>query len=318
MTLTTAMLCFPNRALQATLSDPTGAWLPSLPLSNLQGTDPSIVARTNGIQTNYDEMGNPYTAGIDINFGQLRSTVAMSLCGHNFSLSATIRFVLWSDYTMTGKVFDSGYQPVWPRYNPTLLCDWEDSNWWSGQINTDDIPEDPAVALQLVSNPSGIIVPMGAQYASIRIFDPLGGMQFTPNGNELVMSNPGYLQAGMLFMVPGWIPVFNFSPGMKLIESDTSLVDTAQGGSKVFDQRAKVRKFTGTLNYMSRYEGVTKGLRMSRNLGISGPLLLVMNPSDPVLMQQTAFPCRLSSQDKSLDFANCLFTDMEIDLEEIV
>jgi len=311
------MLCYPNRGDAATLSDPTGAWLSSLPVSNVQLGDPSHVARTNDLQTNYDELGNPFTAGIDINYGQLRTTVAMSLVNHNLSLSATCRFVLWTDQTMTGKVFDSGYQPVWPRYYDTVSCNWEDSNWWSGQINSDDLGVDPAIYLQMVSN-SGIIMPMGAQYASIRIYDPLGGLLFTPVGNQLVTSVAGYLQIGRLFLTPGWIPVNNFSPGVKLIESDTTESDTSQHGNKIYDQRPRIRKFSGTLAYMSRNEGVTSGLRMARQLGISGDLLFILDPSDPVLMQQTAIPCRLSSPDKSLDFASCLFTSMEIDLEEIV
>ena len=133
---TNVSLSYPNRCDECEISDDNPAdWTSTLPLSNIQNKVLKRVARTlTGIRATVLKVNLPYEA---------RSIGVVSVINHNFTTSAKVRFIGYSELDFTGDVrFDSGanfraWTVLYPIYANGLASDaipWESRNWWAGSI----------------------------------------------------------------------------------------------------------------------------------------------------------------------------------------
>ena len=300
------LIAWPNRSDAGTL---TGSpWSSALPVANLQNRFLTNYARTTATALFTPSPaipdGSQCSAVVNVNFGLARYTTAMALLHHNLSLSANVRLVLWQDPANTIPVYDSGWQPAWPRYYDTLSLRYNDSNFLYGQLSLDDFGVVPSIFLQMVGTPNVPANATPAQYASIYIQDP---------------ANPaGYIQIGRLYMAEDWTPVRNMSYGdTSLAWVDPTVVDTSLDGTEYYEERSKYREAVFTLKYMSNTEGVTMALRMTQNRGVSGDVLYVFDPANPQLLQQRSFVGRLEEL-SPLVYSQFGLTSMAFKIKELV
>jgi len=129
-------LSYPNRCDVCEISDDNPAdWSTTLPLSNIQNKVLKRVARTlTGIRATVLKVNLPYEA---------RSIGVVSVINHNFTTSAKVRFIGYSELDFAGDVrFDSGANfRAWTILHPIFAnglageaIPWESRNWWSGTI----------------------------------------------------------------------------------------------------------------------------------------------------------------------------------------
>jgi len=205
---------------------------------------------------------------------------------------------------MTTPVYDSGWQNVWPRYYDTTSLLWNSTNFLFGRLTTDDFGVLPAIWLQMVQAPSGLVSPFAAQYATIYVSDPTNAA--------------GYLQFGRLYMAENWTPARNFIYGQTSIGwQDPSIVDTALDGTEYYEERSMYREAIFTLPYLSPTEGVTRALNLTRNRGITGDLLYIWDPTNIQLLQERSFVGRLESL-SPLVYTQYGLTSMAFKIKELV
>ncbi len=297
------MICWPNYSDSGTLTDPNGAWSSAAPLSNLQNRFLSKAARTNDLSTFTDGGGLPYTAAININFGAAVPLSTISFVKHNLSLGASVRTVFWTGADMTTPVWDSGYLPVWPRWFDTLSLQWGMSNFWTGQIQQEQIPFVPSIYLAIPTDAVGGIAILYAQYATIYIYDPL---------------NPsGFLQISRMYASSGYQPTINMSWGASIQWNDPSVVSAALDGTEYFESRPMFRSVNISLDNMSKTEGVSQVLLMTRMRGITGDVLFIWDPTDTQSVQQLSFIGRFDGL-SALAFPTYPITSMPLKIKELV
>lgn len=301
------LIAWPNRSDAGML---TGSpWSAALPVTNLQNRFLTNYARTTGVSLFTPSPAIPdnsqCSAVINVNFGQGRYVTACALLRHNLSLSAQARLVLWTDATMTIPIYDSLWQPIWPRYFDTASLRWNDSNFLFGRLSLDDFGMLPAIWLQMVQDQNnGCIQPFSAQYASLYIQDQYNAA--------------GFIQIGRLYMAEDWTPVRNMSYGeTSLGVTDPTTVDTALDGTEYYELRGKYREAVFTLKYMGNVEGVTQALRMTQNRGVSGDVLYVFDPGNVQLLQQRSFVGRLEKL-SPLVYAQYGITSMAFQIKELI
>jgi len=117
------MMCWPDRVPGATLSG--GSWQSGAGIANIQSSVLSQYARSTDATTASTQW--------KMVFDKKRYISAAALVKHNLSLTATARLVLYSDAAWTNATYDSGFQPVWNRWFPTMSLRWGDSNFWTGK-----------------------------------------------------------------------------------------------------------------------------------------------------------------------------------------
>lgn len=255
------VLAWPNRIDEAVLSS-AGAWQATLPLANLQDRVLATVARSNMILA--------VDPDIVMDLGQARRIGVLALVAHNLSVGATVRVLADEAGDFATPIYDSGFLAVWPAgMLPPELLEWEDDNFWLGTVSAEVRAGYRAPYIHLL--PASQI----ARYWKVVLHDPV---------------NPdGYLQLGRLFISETWQPEVNFSQGAQLGFEDRSVALESLGGTEFFDQRAKYRVQRLALNWLSENEAYSRMLEMQRQLGQTGELLVIPDPSDLANMPQRAF-----------------------------
>lgn len=256
------ILAYPNRADEATLSG--GDWQTPLPLTNLQNRLQARVARSTD--------ADPAHTRFVVDLGRQRTINVLALCAHNFSLEATVRVTASDTDDFSVLVMDTGDVAVWPALFSSENLEWEDNNWWSGQI-------DEATRTTYPSNYLYRPVQMAARYWQVDIIDAANAA--------------GYVQFGRLFMAPAWSPVINYDYGASLgFESDTT-VEKALGGQEYFDRRTGRRVFRCQLSWLSEQEAWERAWEMQRSLGYDGEVLVLIDPDNTRQELRLAFLARL-------------------------
>lgn len=124
-------LSYPNRCDECNITDANPSiWSSKLPLDNLHNKVLKKVARTN--------VGNR-SAELQINLlYEPREIGVVALANHNFTTSAKVRIIGYSQYDCTGLVrFDSGSEfRAWAILNPTDngVIPFESKNWFLGTV----------------------------------------------------------------------------------------------------------------------------------------------------------------------------------------
>jgi len=248
---------WPDRADTATFSG--GNW--QLPLSNAQSPFLSQVARSADTSL--------ASTQFVVNFGQPRFIDTMAIVKHNFSLQALVRWQLFTDAGLTSQMWDSQWQQAWPSIFNTYDLEWEDDNWWFGQVLPQQMPSIPPLSVCLAPAPEPALC------ALVSIND--------------VNNAATYLQFGKICMCKGYRTQLNMDYGATLTINDPSIIDTAQDGTELPERRSKYREWAFKLGSMSLTEG---NLLMSMLLdrGVTNGFLFIEDPTDaPGMLLRSAY-----------------------------
>ena len=259
------MIGFPNRTDASTLSG--GAWVATLPLSNLKVRTLGRVARSVDLSLSSTQF--------DIDLGSSKNIGLVGVVNHNFSFTASYRLRGSNVSDFSTIVFDSGvgFSDVWQIVYPFGTLEWEDDNWWSGKYTPDEIDGyTPTLPIVL---PSAKL----ARYWRLEISDA---------------TNPaGYVQLGRLFIGPVWQPEVNMSYGASLgLETDTG-VQKARSGAEYFDRRMPYRVQKFSLDWMSQDEAFSRAFEMQRRAGIDQEIFWIHDPDDTTHALRRQFLARL-------------------------
>lgn len=258
------MLGFPNRTDQSVLSG--GAWVSTLPRSNLQNRVIGKVART------VDTAATSTQFSIDL--GSPKKTQLIGLRNHNFSLQATYRVTASPDSGFSTLAYDSGWLSVWPDVYPYGSLEWEDDNFWSGQYTDEEIDG-------YIAELDHILPTLKlARYWRVEIND-------TANA-------AGYIEIGRLFIGPAWQPKANMSKSGSSIawETDTD-VQKAIGGAEYFQRKPPYRVQLIALDWMDQDEAFSQAFELMRRAGVDQEILWIYDPDDTVHALRRRFLCRI-------------------------
>lgn len=256
------MIAYPNRADEAVLSG--GDWQVTLPLTHLQNRIQAIVARS----TDTDPANTQWV----IDLTRSRTVDILALCSHNLSLEATVRVTASDSDDFAFLVMDTEAVVVWPALFASENLEWEDDNWWSGQI-------EEAVRSAYPSNFICRPTQVAARYWKVEISD--------------ASNADGFVQIGRLFVGPAWSPAVNYDYGASLgFESDTTL-EKALGGQEYFDRRTGRRVFRCQLSWLSEQEAYERAWEIQRSLGYDGEVLVLIDPDNRRQEPRLAFLARL-------------------------
>ncbi|WP_298235919.1 hypothetical protein [uncultured Azohydromonas sp.] len=248
------LIAWGNDADRATLSG--GAWVSTLPRTNLQTRELARVARSTSAAT----AATKFTATFA---GRPPLIDCIVLVAHN--LSAAARWKVTASNAAGSKVRSTGWMDVWKRSDPAEL-EWEDDRWWSG------LPDAETIAA----------------------FTPLlvwtGGRKLWPSADDVTnpatwtveiddSTNPaGYVQFGRLFMGRAFQPKYNYEWGSGLGYETETTVDQSLDGVEFFGRRPPVRIFNFRLGNLNDAEAYGAVLLLQRTVGIDGEVVVIPDP----------------------------------------
>jgi hypothetical protein len=225
-----------------------GAWQASLPLANLQNQEPRKIARS-------IDAASASTIFL-LDFGHVVPISIFGLINHNLSGLATIRFRLSASRDLSSPLID-----VTVHVNSTGVV-WGALVWgafrWEG-YTPDDQPGGTSTVYKHTSTQS-------ARYIGVNIFDAANG--------------DGHVDVGVFVAGDPFVSAINIALGAGLGLVDPSKQSRAVGGALYTDVRPKWRTFNATLEFLTQAEAFGAIYKMRRQLGISGALLMIIDPSD--------------------------------------
>jgi len=111
--------------------------------------------------------------------------------------------------------------------------------------------------------------------------------------DEDALNADGGIILSNLWVSDAWEPSSGPSFGWTLGYEDPSIIETSLGGVDYIDPRPKYRVLTFGVEYMLEDEWASHGLAMTRDLGVTEPLLFVMSTTDAGLGERVSFMGRL-------------------------
>jgi hypothetical protein len=179
---------------------------------------------------------------------------------YNFTPQATYQ-VIGGTTPGASDVYDSGVENVWQRIYQYTDLDFEEENWWTGQISNTE------AALY----PGKLLHDMAGNY-SARYWR----IQFSDTANA-----DGYVQVGRLWMGPVWSPARqSYSYGATLGWEPRDRAAVSRSGRRYSERNSAARVFEFQLESMGDAEAFGRVLDMRRLLGSEGQLLVIPDPDD--------------------------------------
>lgn len=233
----------------------------TLPATNLQDTDPKVVARSTGTGTWTVDFIRPANSTYIIN--------CLSLVSHNLSSNATYA-VLRDDssgFSSTALVASSTFN----AWNSTGFA--QGTSFQGGSVSA------PRTLAWLTTETS----PSGLDWTRLSVVDT---------------ANPdGYLQAGCLLAGEKLeLGAVNFRYGWNYTLEDLSRVQVTPNGTVLADKRPKRRKLSisySALTEAEAYENVVH--QLMRQKGRTDPFVLVLRPNTTEQWHNQTMYCRLAS-----------------------
>lgn len=255
------LISYPNRVDEATITG--GSWEASLPLTNLQDRQLSLVARsTDALAT---------STIVRFAYSTTRAFRCFALVNHNLSEAAQWRVKVGT--TAGGaEVYDSSLIDCWQMAFDLGLMPWGTAGLWRHIDGDEFVGHDRAIVH---------VAPDGwydAQHVEISITD-------TSNAD-------GYVQIGRVFLGGGVQPAYNMSYGMSEGWVDRTEVQTTPGGAEYFQNKRPYRQATFSLDWLTAAE-FQRFYEMQRLLGISGEVFYVPDTADADAQQRQGFLGRL-------------------------
>lgn len=278
----------PNQADTATITFSGGA-LPSLPASNLQNRQLSLVGRINSV-------ANAATK-INVDFGEPRLVQVFALLKNNLSYFSKLRILISANSDMSSPVYDSGWGYAIPEIQPGGLLGWGIFGWGNSvtfaelkqiTVNTVHIAPQPYIA----------------RYVQFQIDDT---------------TNPdGYLDIGRCICSDMLETMVNPDYGMKLGYVDRSADSEAENGTIYTDRRKGYRKLSMVFSNLSEAWVMENFLnRIDRDKGTAGDFLVIPQPDKVEQLNNQAIYGKLVST-SDVDFtAYGLFTK-PLEIRELI
>jgi hypothetical protein len=243
---------FYSKAPAATLSG--GAWQAGAPLANLLLDPPLLSLRARS--------SNLLLASTKFNIDLGASNIPVRMIGvarHNLTRDALARITAGTTPGGTD-LYSTGWIPVWPAvYLPEDL-EWEDDNFWTGQLSDEEIVGYPSHGMH------DALVNIRARYWTIEINDA---------------ANPdGYVELAHLRLGTIWSPERNLAPGAQLVWEDRTVSATSLGGVLYSETRPPARVLRLALKGITRVEAFGALLDAQRLLGTHTPFWVVPSPDD--------------------------------------
>lgn len=239
-----------NRADGATLSG--GSYEATLPRTNLQQTDLALPARTTSAAES--------STRIDLDFGNASTVVRLwGLMRHTCTTDATYRL---TGGTTGGAsdVYDSGTLPVWPRIYGPLDLDFEEPDWYTGQISAADAAVYPIKLLHDIG--SNVL----CRYWRLQVSD---------TGNPA-----GYVEMTRLWAGPVWSPAVNYQPGGRLMWEPRDRAVVSRSGARYAERADPARVFNVQFDSVTDGEAFGRVLDMARRLGSEGEVVVIPDPAN--------------------------------------
>lgn len=266
--MTNCMLLYPNRADKprgampgASITGP--AW--ALPLENMQRRESYLVARSVNTQ--------PANTQFTVRVNGFMAYRAIILCGHQLSVTASLKVTGWYDDQSYGTPDFSITKDAYASVAYTEDLPWEAENWWDGKPLTEEIAGFTQNAI--------VLLPMASQAPNIRV------EIIDPNNAD------GYVQVQRLFIADGWQPSHNYAYGGAHAYETTTQIEAAIGGAEFFDRREPYRVARIAFEYLPQDEALLKGLDLCRRAGIDGEIFWIADPDNERTLVQTSFLARL-------------------------
>ncbi len=300
--LSNCLICSTNYADVNSFYSPVlsgGSWSPDAPLSNLQNPVLAYKSRTINCV--------PFDTHFIIDFGTLRSLMAIVVLGHNLSQLATYTVNVYSSISMVGDNIDttspntvlSGTYSgtISPVVYPFGSIPFEDPHWANGQYTSEEFSNYKVPVISLF-NPAIV-----GRYADVLFNDP-----YNPNL---------YLEFSRLFASPGYQPFFNMQVGAQLIPVDPSPILTTLGGYRSVDPRPKYREFNLTIPVLPNSEAFSQVFDSQYANGKTNQIFFSADPTDSFNLHRKSFLCNLSQLSPiTMSFNN--FSGVAYNLIEVV
>lgn len=278
---------FYNRSDAATLS--AGSWQAGAPLANLQQDFLSLRARS----TNDDAASTQFR----VDFGNTSTIIRLvAIARHNLTTDATYRITAGTT-AGAADLYDSGTLDVWPAVYDPLDLEWEDDNFWTGQITAAEIEGYP-ISLEHDCGQN-----IRARYWTVYFTDT---------------SNPdNYVELARLWMGPLWSPERSWSFGAQFGWEPRDTSEQSLGGVLFHERRDPARVLRVTLKALNTTEALGAVLDAQRRLGTAGQLWVRPVPGDTARAFKRNFLARARRADPITQaFLNLHETAYE--LEEIL
>lgn len=273
-----ALLCWPNRADEATLTG--GSWGDTL--DNLKSRFP----RKKAVSADASAASMTFTA----TFAQDRFVRVVALSNHSLSVTATVVITMRD---ADGVVLAQVERDVWPTMFLPDQLEWEYDNWWDGKVDPEDIE--------------------GLPRQMVHVLDAAVFCRSV----EVALTDNAPASIGRLILAPQWQPVINISYGAQIGWEDYSTVKEALSGAEHYNKRRKARVAVFRLDFMDSDEGTNMALGMTGRLGVTGEVFFVMDPSDPLLLMQRSFNGRMRTL-SPLELPAYGITGMGFEIKEVV
>ncbi|ACT50861.1 hypothetical protein [Methylovorus glucosotrophus] len=260
-------LCWPNRISQSVLTG--GAWRPTLPLSNVANRVFAKKARS----LDATEASTQFRISLD----KSRPIAVVSLAAHNFTQSAKVRVVAYTDLAATTIAYDTSFKPAWPSSYLLERLEWEDNNFWFGETVLDS----------------------GSEYTPLTtlFFDDLYNCQAIDVFISDTTNGDGYIDIGRCFLASAWQPEFNISYGITHGHIINTEIDEAYDGTEYFDRKRAKRTASFDMRALDRTEAFAVLYAMQRDLGIDRELLYAYELAETDASFYRTFIARIKQPD---------------------
>lgn len=257
-----------NKVDAAVLS--LGSWVASLPLSNLQERELSLIARSTDLQLSSTKFKIQFS-------GRLPSVGGIALVDHNLSSDAKWRIT--ASNAAGTKVRQTDWVSVWPEIDPGAL-DWEEDIWWTGKQDSETISNYTRLALWCG----------GADLWPV--YDDVSNPAIWTVEIDDQLSSAGHVDIGRLFIGRVFVPTENYSWGARLSVVDPSDIKSGFGYVEPEFYVSKKPRRVMRVGFSALTDSEAYGVfaLMHTQLGLVGEVIVSQDYSDPSFyLQRTIY-----------------------------
>lgn len=278
---------FPIHSDSGTFS--AGDWTTALPLANMQDDRLAKVARS----TDATEASTKF----DIDLGSAQVIKLVALCGHNLSLSATVRVYADDEATFTSPPYDSTAVNAYPTIYPA------DSTLWGVDVSSSAMS---AAEYAAGARSDYFLVLSTAQtYRYWRVV-------ISDTGNT-----DGYVQIGRCAVTAAYAPTARFMQGGGIGHDTESRSLSTDGGARIEVERPRRRRFDVTIPKSTEAEAMVQLWEVQRRIGTAEQFVFVYDDADTIYLQRRAYLATMDSLDL-LRVPSAFWMDQPLSIVEVL
>lgn len=252
--------CDINLARLAALTG--GTW--ALPLTNLQKEEQYVSA-----PARCDDAADLAKSQFTATLAQPRGVSLVAVLFHTLSIAAMYRLTIAGiDGDLGAPAYVTDWVSVYGAFYPEGTLEWEDENWWTGQISEEEIDLYPRHLW--ITFPTVL-----ASKVKIEFSD-----QEHPDGE---------FDVGGLWIASGFSPEINYERGHELGLNSRDLVDEGPSGRRFAERRLGVRQVTVNWAGLKSQEA-QRFFDAGARVGTSQTVIFIPNVDDEPSRIREAFP----------------------------